>query len=168
VTNVYALSDHSLTSEFTAEMVALLPLITGSWLYLGDFNLLRHPSEKNNSNFHQNLADAFNAMINSLALFELPLLDRRFTWSNGQDTPVLPRLDRAFFNQDWNLAFPNSSLVSHHRPTSDHFPIVVTAATSIPSPVVFRFENSWLLDAAFLPTTIPAWSRPVPDRNAAA
>jgi hypothetical protein len=107
-------------------------------------------------------------MINSLALFELPLLDRRFTWSNSQDTPVLARLDRAFFNQDWNLAFPNSSLVSHHRPTSDHFPIVVTAATSIPSPVVFRFENSWLLDAAFLPTTIPAWSRPVPDRNATA
>jgi endonuclease/exonuclease/phosphatase family metal-dependent hydrolase len=149
-------------------MVALLPLITGPWLCLCDFNLLHHPSEKNNSNFHQNLADAFNAMINSLALFELPLLDRRFTWSNGQDTPVLARLDRAFFNQDRNLAFPNSSLVSHHRPTSDHFPIVVTAATSIPSPVVFRFENTWLLDAAFLPTTIPAWSRPVPDRNAAA
>jgi hypothetical protein len=84
VTNVYAPADHSLTSQFTDEMLALLPLISGSWIILGDFNLIRHPSEKNNVNFNQTLVDAFNAMINAMALFELPLLDRRFTWSNGQ------------------------------------------------------------------------------------
>jgi hypothetical protein len=81
-------------------MLTLLPLVSGPWIILGDFNLIRHPSEKNTTNFNQNLADAFNAMINAMALFELPFLDRRFTWSNRQQDPVLARLDRVFFNHD--------------------------------------------------------------------
>jgi predicted metal-dependent peptidase len=64
-------------------MLSLLVDISGLWLVLGDFNLIRHPSEKNNENFNPALANSFNAMINSLAVLELPLLDHRFTWSNG-------------------------------------------------------------------------------------
>jgi hypothetical protein len=80
-------------------------------------NLIHQPSEKNNTNFNQNLADAFNAMINAMALFELPLLDRRFTWSNGQQDPILARLDRVFFNHESDVVFPDSALTSLPRPT---------------------------------------------------
>ncbi|XP_071677171.1 uncharacterized protein [Lolium perenne] len=168
VTNVYAPADHSLTSQFVDEMLALLPLVSGPWIILGDFNLIRHPSEKNNANFNQNLADAFNAIINAMALFELPLLDRRFTWSNGQQDPVLARLDRAFFNHEWDVTFPDSALTSRPRPTSDHVPLLVTAATNIPASSTFRFENSWLLDPLFLPSTLPARDADVHARDAAA
>jgi hypothetical protein len=149
-------------------MLSLLVDISGPWLVLGDFNLIRHPSEKNNDNFNPALANSFNAMINSLAVLELPLLDRRFTWTNGQEIPILARLDRAFLNNDWNAALPHSALTSLPRPTSDHVPLLVTAATKIPSHASFRFENAWLLDPSFLPSTIPAWNRGVPARNAAA
>jgi endonuclease/exonuclease/phosphatase family metal-dependent hydrolase len=71
-------------------------------------------------------------MIHSMALFELPLLDRLFTWTNGQDEPTLARLDRVFFNHAWNDCFPTSFLTSLSRPTSDHVPLVVTASTKIP------------------------------------
>jgi hypothetical protein len=166
VTNVYALSDHDLTQDFV-EMISLSAVVSGAWLIFGDFNLIRVPAEKNNSNFNRALADAFNAMIHAMALFELPLLDRLYTWTNGQECPVLARLDRAFFNHEWNSSFPMSSLTSLPRPTSDHVPIVVTASTKIPCNPCFRFENAWLLDASFLPSTLPHWNRDVPARNAA-
>jgi hypothetical protein len=96
ITNVYAPFDHDLTQDFITEMISLTSVVSGPWLILGDFNLIRVPSEKNNSNFNRALADAFNTMIHAMALFELPLLDRLFTWTNGQDDPILARLDRAF------------------------------------------------------------------------
>jgi hypothetical protein len=40
----------------------------------------------------------FNDCINSLCLIELPLHDRKFTWSNHRDSPTLVRLDRFFIN----------------------------------------------------------------------
>jgi hypothetical protein len=158
ITNVYAPSDHSLADAFVAEMLSLLVDISGLWLILGDFNLIRHPSEKNNDNFNPALANSFNAMINSLAILELPLLDRRFTWSNGQEIPILARLDRAFLNNDWNAVLPHSALTSLPRPTSDDVPLLVTTATKIPSHASFCFENAWLLDPSFLPSTIPSWN----------
>jgi hypothetical protein len=47
-------------------------------------------------------------------------------------------------------------------------PLLVTAATTIPASSTFRFENSWLLDPLFLPSTIPSWDAVVHSRNAAA
>jgi hypothetical protein len=44
---------------------------------------------------------------------------------------------------------------------------LVTASTSIPLPPTFRFENAWLLNPSFLPTTLPAWSHAVPAHCAA-
>jgi hypothetical protein len=136
-------------------------------MIVGDFNLLSAPSDKNNSNFNAALASSFNDAIRTLALFELPLLDRRYTWTNKRDTPVLARLDRALFNHAWNLRLPQSALSSLPRPTSDHFPLLVTATTDIPRSQCFRFENAWLLDPLFLPTTLPLWFRPAMVADAA-
>jgi hypothetical protein len=140
-------------------MKGLLPSISGPWLLCGDFNLIRYPNEKNNNRFNRVLADAFNSLIHSLALFELPLTDRQFTWTNRRSPPTLMRLDRAFLNVAWDATFPDSSLASRPRLTSDHFPLLITASTAIPASHRFHFENAWLLDPLFLPTTLPSWSR---------
>jgi hypothetical protein len=139
-------------------MIALAPLVDGPWLSFGDYNLIRYPSEKNNHNFDRGLAAEFNSLIRDMGWFELDLRDRRYTWTNGQEVPVLARLDRAFFNTPWNSTFPTSLLASLPRPTSDHHPLVVSAVTKIPSSSQFRFENAWLLDPSFLSTTLPHWS----------
>lgn len=79
----------SLKLDFLDEITQIAPPNSEPCLIVGDFNLIRYPHEKNNNNFHAQEAAAFNDAINSLALIELPLLDRRFTWSNNRENPVL-------------------------------------------------------------------------------
>ena len=148
-------------------MLALAPLIRGPWVIVGDFNLIRYPFEKNNSNFDRGLAALFNSLIRDMGWFDLPLHDRHFTWTNGQASPVLAWLDRVFFNSDWNSLFPDSSLTSLSRPTSDHHPLLVRASTTIPKPSNFCFENSWLLDPFFLPSVLDSWVGRGAPRNGA-
>nr|XP_020167362.2 uncharacterized protein LOC109752860 [Aegilops tauschii subsp. strangulata] len=157
-TNVYAPSDHAFTADFVEDLMSVAAGITGPWLVLGDFNLIRFPHEKNNNRFDASRAAVFNSLVNSLALHELALLDRLFTWTNRRDPPTLARLDHVFFDHAWDVAFPDSCLSSRRRPTSDHVPLVVEAATRIPSSSRFFFENSWLRDPQFLPSTLPSWS----------
>jgi exonuclease III len=68
VTNVYAPADHALPDHFAQDMIDLFPLISGPWLVLGDFNLLRYPHEKNNSDINSSLAQKFNSLIHTLFL----------------------------------------------------------------------------------------------------
>ena len=135
LTNVYAPADHAFTDAFLHELRDLSSNVIGAWLLIGDFNLLRATFDKNNTLFSQTLADSFNACINSLALLELPLLDRLFTWSNKRQIPTLARLDRALFNTEFSSMFPNSMLTSRIRFTSDHVPLLDTLRFLIHSPL---------------------------------
>jgi endonuclease/exonuclease/phosphatase family metal-dependent hydrolase len=99
------------------------------------------PHEKNNDNFHQSVSVSFNDCIQDLYLIELTLLDRRFTWTNKRDDPTLERLDRAFINLDWDRVLPSTLLSSMTRRTSDHVPLKIDIATTIPRSNLFRFDN---------------------------
>lgn len=91
VMNVYAASDHRDTDMFLAEFQANAQLADTNWLVIGDFNLTRTPSDKNNDLFDWRLANKFNSAIDGLALIELPILDRLYTWSNKRESPTLAR-----------------------------------------------------------------------------
>jgi exonuclease III len=65
----------------------------GPWVVAGDFNLIYKTSNKNNNNFNRAMMGCFRSFINDLALKEVPLHGRRFTWSNQQVEPILVRLD---------------------------------------------------------------------------
>jgi hypothetical protein len=93
------------------------------WLIVGDFNITRFAEDRNTDNFDTRAADDLNALIDDLELQELPLLDRRFTWSNGRADPTLVRLDRALINLPWGEHLFNTSLVSLLWNTSDHVPL---------------------------------------------
>jgi len=104
------------------------------------------------------LANRFNGLTDELGFVELPLLDRLYTWSSKRDSPTLARLDRAFVNTEFCSRFPNTSLSSCLGNHSDHIPLLVIVPTSIPKTHLFRFENAWLKNPAFLPSVLPAWS----------
>ncbi|CAO2147693.1 unnamed protein product [Urochloa humidicola] len=167
LTNVYAPSDHRDTPSFLEELHDVAATVSGPWILAGDFNLIREAHEKNNLLFNSHLASSFNDTIHDLALLELPLLDRLFTWSNKRQSPTLARLDRVLFNLDFGDAFPNCSLTSRTRNTSDHVPLVISLSTDIPRPFLFRFENLWLLNPSFLHTVLPVWSAVAPRSDAA-
>ncbi|TVU21770.1 hypothetical protein EJB05_31429, partial [Eragrostis curvula] len=157
ITNVYAPSDHRDSRQFLDGLAELAGHIAGPWLVVGDFNLVRDLSDKNNNSFNANLAAAFNSTLHSLALLELPLLDRLFTWTNNRSSPTLARLDRVFINNDFASLCPNTTLSSLPRITSDHTPFLATISTTIPKPSSFRFDTSWLRYPDFLPAVLPAW-----------
>ncbi|CAN6218601.1 unnamed protein product [Urochloa humidicola] len=167
ITNVYAPSDHRDSHDFLDGLRELKPHISGPWLLAGDFNLVRSAADKKGGAPDARLCAAFNATLEDIGVIELPLLDKLFTWSNQRADPVLARLDRVFVNNEQCAAFPNSTLTSLVRTTSDHTPILASLATTIPKSNLFRFENAWLRNATFLPSVLPSWHDAPPHVNAA-
>jgi len=150
LTNVYAPTTSADRPSFFAELTDISNSTQGPWIVLGDFNLTRYANDKNQGAFNATEAARYSDIINSLALIEIPLVDRAFTWSNKRDTPTLVRLDRCFVNTFWDATFPNTSLSSLTRVASDHVPLLVTACSTVPRDKCFRFENSWLLRQDFM------------------
>ena len=73
----------------------------GPWLLCSDFNLIYHDEDKNNGNLNRRMMGRFWRVLNDLALKEVYLNGCRYTWSNGQDPPMLVHLDRVFCTADW-------------------------------------------------------------------
>lgn len=157
VTNVYAPSDHRDSLEFLEDLEEVARQVSGCWTLAGDFNLTRSGEDNSNGHANPTLCDAFNNTIHTRSLIDIPLLDRLFTWSNHRSTPTLARLDRVLFNVPMSLTFPNSSLTSLPKTTSDHTPIQLVISTAIPKPNLFRFENAWLKHSDYLGSVLPAW-----------
>ncbi|CAO2037441.1 unnamed protein product [Urochloa humidicola] len=143
LTNCYGPCHHPDKPLFLNELISLQASISGIWSVLGDFNLIRAPEEKSNNNFDAHEAGHFNGAIDTLALQEVPLLDRRFTWSNHQDEPILVKLDRFFISTEWSFLLPNSMVTSAAAAISDHCQIILSTSTTMPRPVLFRFNNHW-------------------------
>jgi hypothetical protein len=86
-------------------------------LIAGDFNLIYRAEDKNNSNYNCAMISRF---INDLAIKELPLHGRKYTWSNQHDSPTLVRFDRVLCTVAWEELYPNSLLQSVASDDSDH------------------------------------------------
>ncbi|KAG2622330.1 hypothetical protein PVAP13_3NG329201 [Panicum virgatum] len=151
LTNVYAPTKHDEKQAFFSEMLDVASSISGPWIILGDFNLVCDPSEKNSTSFDGQEAQCFNDLIHNLALIEIPLVDRAYTWNNKRDIPTLVRLDRCFINLAWDDSYPNTTMSSLTRFASDHVPLFVSAVSHVPRGSCFHFENSWLRAPSFKP-----------------
>jgi hypothetical protein len=53
-----------------------------NWLLVGDFNLIRWPSDRNKPGGNVQEMFRFNEVISYLRLHELPLQGYKFTWTN--------------------------------------------------------------------------------------
>jgi len=103
---------------------------TVNWLIVGDFNLYRNPDDRNKPGGDHLETYLFNEAINALGLVELPLMGRRFTWSNKQLSPLLERLDWFFTSALWTITYPNTFASSVVNETSYHTPCVITISTA--------------------------------------
>jgi len=70
------------------------------------FQLIYKDEDKNNANLNRAMMGRFRRFINDLALKEIPLHGRKFTWSNQQVSPTLVKLDRVLCTVDWEDIFP--------------------------------------------------------------
>jgi len=134
----------------------------GPWLVLGDFNLIARTEDKNNSLVNRAMMGRFRRLINDLELKELPMLGRKFTWSNHQDVPTLVRLDRVLCSTQWELLFPNCLLQSCATDGSDHCPLLLGLNDVQPGKARFHFEAFWTKLEGFQEGVATAWaSEPV-------
>jgi hypothetical protein len=54
----------------------------GPWLIVGNFNLIYKEEGKSNGNLDCAMMGRFRRWLNDMALKEIPLQRRKFTWSN--------------------------------------------------------------------------------------
>lgn len=85
---------------FLQELREVRAACLGPWMLAGDINMIYKSSDKNNSNLNRAMMGYFWKVINDLALKEIQLHGRKYTWSNQQDNPVLVKLDRVFCSVD--------------------------------------------------------------------
>lgn len=82
----------------------------------------------------------FRKLIEDLALKEIPLHGRKYTWSNQQDAPTLVKLDRVLCSVDWEDLFPNCLLQSMATEDSDHCPLLLGLKDNKTGRRRFHFE----------------------------
>lgn len=124
--NMYGPQAHVDKIAFLAELQLMCLNSADALVILGDFNLIASAADKNNSNIHRGLLNAFRNFINVLELKDMYLHGRRYTWSNEQFNTTLVKLDRVLYNQPWNTAFPNAILQGLSSAASDHCPLLLT------------------------------------------
>jgi hypothetical protein len=102
----------------------------------------------------------FRQALIACQLKEIKLQNRKYTWSNERDDPTLVKLDRAFCNSNWDLAFDNHGLHALSSALSDHCPLLLSNQSGPRKPATFRFENFWTKMPGFMDLIGQVWSEP--------
>lgn len=82
VTNVYGPSRDEENETFIQELNKLSNFISHPWILVGDFNLVRWLIDCSGGIRSFGLMNEFNDLIMDLALIDVPLRNKSFTWSN--------------------------------------------------------------------------------------
>ena len=132
------------------------------WVLLGDFNVVRHPSERlgGDPTWHPYLND-FNTCCYDLSLDDLHYSGHHFTWSNKspEDSLIASKLDRALINVHWESTFSGSNASFLPPGVSDHCPTLVSTGVAISThKSSFKFFNFWEDHPEFDSLISTAWS----------
>jgi hypothetical protein len=96
-----------------------------------------------------------------MALIELNPNNKRFTWTNNQEKPILAKIDRIFVSNNWDVAFPLSRVKALERIPSDHNPLLLDSGVNNSfGKKRFRFEKWWLEKDSFKVMVQKAWETP--------
>ena len=82
ITVVYEPRDDAAKVAFLEELREIRAGCSGPWMLCGDFNLILRSEDKNTDNLNRRMTGKFRSLVNDLALKEVYLNGRRYTWSN--------------------------------------------------------------------------------------
>ena len=98
---VYGSIDNNERSLMWDELVGVQHYWNVPWCYIGDFNIVRFPSERLGYSRLTPAMELFSEFIGDLNLIDLPLEGGRYTWSSGSNQPSMSRIDRVLVSHDW-------------------------------------------------------------------
>jgi endonuclease/exonuclease/phosphatase family metal-dependent hydrolase len=125
---VYGPQTYPEKENFLDKLKALQSTMQGEWLVSGDFNLIYKTEDENNSRLNRRLMGKFKAVLDDLELKELPLHDRKFTWSSNTSSSsgvTMTRIDRCFCSTSWEKLFTTAHLQAWASTVSDHYPLIL-------------------------------------------
>ena len=107
---------------------------SSAWCVLGDFNIIRYPTERLDCNSFSLAMFNFLDFIERNFLVDLPLIGGEYKWFRDSANPFMSRIDRVLDVIQRPLP----------RVVSDHCPILVEAGGMARGKSPFKFENMWL------------------------
>jgi exonuclease III len=128
LTSVYGPTRSSRKDEFFPELLAHKPSPGTKWIVNGDFNQIYRARDKNKGNINRRRLNRFRDTLQACELNEIPLQNRRFTWSNERLNPTLSKLDAVFCNHDCDIALSDHILHALSSSLSDHCPLLLACA----------------------------------------
>ena len=167
LTNIYGPCQDEARAEFIDWFQNIVIPDDQNWLIVGDFNYIRYTINRNREGGNVNDMLAFNEAISALALVEIPIKGREYTWSNMQNAPLLEKLDWVFSSESWTSTYPNTMVTPLSKPISDHTPFNIQIGTSIPRSTLFRFENYWLSHHDFKEKVKSIGEQDIPESDSA-
>lgn len=111
------------------------------------------------------MVNRFRRLISDLALRDINLHGRRYTWSNEQDNPTLDKNDQILCTSSWELLHPRCALRCIASTISDHCPLFMDCSPHIPTKRRFHFERFWVKLEGFEQLVDMAWNSVTPDPN---
>jgi hypothetical protein len=111
LTGVYGPQAETNKLLFLEELKHIKQSIQGKWLIAGDFNMIYRAQYKNNTRVNRRIMGKFKSTIDELQLRELPLHDRKYTWTSEQQTQAeatMSRIVRLFYSTSWEESFLTS------------------------------------------------------------
>nr|GFB32122.1 RNA-directed DNA polymerase, eukaryota, reverse transcriptase zinc-binding domain protein [Tanacetum cinerariifolium] len=136
----------------------------GNHLIFGDFNEVRHSSERIGTMFNPSSMNVFNQFIRDAQLWDIPLGGHLFTRLNKHGNK-LSKLDRFLASESFA---PFLQKISGHVlecHISDHRPILFTPISVDFGPTPFKFYNSWLLDKTLHTSINDFWINFIPGNS---
>ncbi|XP_021980553.1 uncharacterized protein LOC110876698 [Helianthus annuus] len=125
------------------DLLVLMGSFSGPWIFLGDFNCVRIPTERKNSKYNKQEAEDFNMFINTAGLVEYTMLGCAFTYVTD-DGIKFSKIDRVLVCQSFLSLWPSAKLWGLARFKSDHRPLILLCSDVFFGKAPFRFFNSWL------------------------
>ncbi|KAL4625272.1 hypothetical protein ACB092_05G013600 [Castanea dentata] len=147
---VYGPNDNGQRPNLWGELSQVRARWPVAWCLVGDFNIIRFPSERLGCETFSPAMLAFSDFIENNSLVDLPLEGASFTWFRDSGLPSMSRIDRALVSLDWEEHFENVSQRVLPRILSDHCPLLLEAGVVRRGRSAFKFENMWLKDEGFV------------------
>ncbi|XP_021975318.1 uncharacterized protein LOC110870445 [Helianthus annuus] len=144
IANIYAYNDPIERRALWEELVILKQSLQGMWVFGGDFNDVREPGERFNSEFVALNAAFFNWFIETADLMEFQMGGRKYTYhlDNGVHKS---KLDRYLVCRDFYNKWSGASVVTLSNMVSDHCPILMSVVPQDFGLIPTRIFNSWLV-----------------------